>query len=71
MAGDEDDGTEDEAELARLLCSVRREEGSRRSWEACRGGAAVAEATMAVDGGDGDFGREREGEGEERRELEK
>ena len=65
-AGDEDDGAEDEAELARLLCSVRREKGSRRSWEACRGGAAVAEATVAVDGGDGDFGRERGSEGEER-----
>ena len=44
-----------------LLCSVRRERGSRRSWEACRGGAAVAEATVAMDGGDGDSRvRERE-----------
>ena len=62
----EDDGDCDEAGLPRVACSVRRERGSRRSWEACRGGAAVAEATVAMDGGDGDFGRERGGEGEER-----
>ena len=51
-----------------LLGSVRRERGSRRSCGACRGGAAVAKATVAVDGGDGrvrprDRERRRRGNG--------
>ena len=47
--------------LPGLLCSVRRERGSRRSWEACRGGEGkpVAAATAS---GSGDGARVCEGE---------
>ena len=50
-----------------LLCSVRRERGSRRSWEACRGGEGRLVAAAMANGGDRRVRtRERErGRGEE------
>ena len=44
-----------------LLCSVRRERGSRRSWEACRGGEGRPVAAATASGG-GDGARVCEGE---------
>ena len=44
-----------------LLCSVRREKGSRRSWEACRGGEGRPVAAATANGG-GDGARVCEGE---------